>query len=107
MDERTAYLIVFTAAVAARQPHFFELAVKAAYRAGACQEDLLTAVETAADLLDIPETILAKARESVQAWQDIAAFTHRGGPSARSSRRALLENPTRRAITRRLNPRLR
>lgn len=73
MDPRIAPLTVLTEAVASCQPHLFELSVEAACATGASQQDLITAVEVARLLGEVPPRVLARAYASIDAVREIEA----------------------------------
>lgn len=68
MNEWIACLTALSAAIAARQPHRFEEVVKAAYEAGASREELLTALDSARLLAQIPAAILDRAYATIHSW---------------------------------------
>ena len=69
MEERSRNLDAFLRAVAAREWHLFEGLVRAAYQTGASREELLTAVENARTLGDVPGPVVAHAYATVHNWQ--------------------------------------
>jgi len=69
MKEPMAPLAAFAEAAWTRHAHEFEWLVEAVYGAGACREDLLTAVESGQLLGDPPEPVMAEAYATVHAWQ--------------------------------------
>ena len=73
MDPRIAPLTVLTEAVASCQPDLFELSVEAACAAGASRQDLITAVEVARLLSEVPPRVLARAYASIDAAGGIEA----------------------------------
>ncbi|HEY7677032.1 MAG TPA: hypothetical protein VIG69_08155 [Candidatus Methylomirabilis sp.] len=90
MDERNAHLIAFIEAITTGQTFQFEHLVKTAYIAGARREDLLTALEIARFLADVPEPVLTEARATIYAWHWIVGrrLEHRRSlaPPAEGSR---------------------
>ncbi len=73
MTERIAHLIAFIEAITDGQPHLFQPAVKAAYRAGASREELLTAVEIGRGLRHVAAPVVSQAYATVHAWYWMAA----------------------------------
>jgi hypothetical protein len=71
-------LIAFLEAITSGQTYQFEHLVKTAYIAGASREDLLTALEIARFLADVPEPVLTEARATIHAWHWIVGrrFEH-------------------------------
>ncbi len=70
---RMPHLTAFTEGVATGQAQRFEPIVKAAYRAGASREDLLTAVEVGRCLGTVPDPVIRQAYATIHAWSWIAA----------------------------------
>lgn len=66
-------LSVFTDAVVTRQTDLFDSCVRLAYTAGAHLSDLLTAVDIARALAEIPAPVVARAAAAAHAWQWMAA----------------------------------
>ena len=73
MSERNAALIAFMEAITSGQPHLFEQAVKAAYKAGAVREELLTAVEIGRCLAYVSAPLVSQAYATVHAWHWMVA----------------------------------
>jgi hypothetical protein len=78
MAERNANLIAFIDAITTGQTYQFEHLVRKAYIAGASREDLLTALEIARVLADVPDPVLTEARATIYAWHWIVGrrFEH-------------------------------
>jgi hypothetical protein len=83
MNAMEVHLAAFAEAVTAGRPERFAEAVKAAYQAGACREDLLAAVGAIRWPDDPPYPVLAKAYAAIHEWYWMAArrAPQRGGLS--------------------------
>ena len=72
-DTRASNLAALREAVAVPKPMHLDRTIKAAYQAGASREDLITAVEIARAVSDVPGSVVAQAYASIHAWHWIAA----------------------------------